>query len=274
MRVFASVALGLLLFMASPALSRGALIAYYTFDDPANGGAASAGTAATLRDNASITQTISDIAVGTGALELTTPQTEVANGAISGNDFDWTNDTRSVAFWMKAGTQSDSNPTMISLGSGAGAGTGTRFDIRLSGSELRLELQGGGSTISGTNLTDDNWYLVGVVVPTSPATLASTSYYIYDSSATQVATGTFSGSTAINTGTGPLRIGDSYQDTGRDFVGFLDEVRVYDSALTEPEVQALAAQFNPVPEPGLAASATACIAVGGLAFHRLRRRAT
>jgi hypothetical protein len=259
--------------LAVQSAAHASLIAYYNFDDPADGGKAQAGTDATLGSNASITQNVADIAVGTGGLQLGTPSSETSNGAVSGNNFSWTaSDIRTVAFWMKGSSQSDTNPTMISLGSGASAGN--RFDIRLAGTALRFEVQSGGSTVSGgPNMIDGAWRFVSVVVPVNPATVADTKYYIYDSSATLLASGTFTGSTtAIATGDGPLRIGDSYQDTARDFIGFIDEVRLYDTALSEQDVAALAAQFNPVPEPSTWMVVGVTAAAGAVHVGRRRSR--
>ncbi len=146
---------------------------------------------------------------------------------------------RTVAFWMRAttGDKGDSEATMISLGSGNG--TGNRFDIRLNGNNLRLELQGGGFTTSSA-VADGNWNHVALVVPNSASTLGDVRYYINGS-----LVGNMTGTTAIATGDGLLRIGDSYQDTIRDYKGGLDHVRLYDEALDATAIQALYS----VPEP-------------------------
>ncbi|MCU0782108.1 MAG: autotransporter-associated beta strand repeat-containing protein, partial [Akkermansiaceae bacterium] len=239
-----SVAMTLLAGNASASL-----VAHYTFNDPANPGAAAVGTAANLGKNASIT-TI-DPAVGIGALRLTNnsgSDTSGSDGAVSGNTFSWSNDVRTVAFWMRAQGTQDTNATMISLG--AGTSNGNRFDVRLNGTNLRLEVQGGGVNTS-VAVGNGNWYHVTIVVPGDGATVANAQYFVHNTSAGLVGSGTFSGSsTAINTGTGPLRMGDSYQDTSRDFFGVLDDVRLYTSALTQTEAQALAALWAPGPVPG------------------------
>lgn len=145
------------ILVASSAIAGADQVAHYTFDVD---GAATVGTDATLAANATISTTA---VLGAGSLQVDTPVAETGNdGAVSGNSFDWgatgfNSDVRSVAFWVKAAvTQVDSNPTMVSLGSGAG--TGNRFDIRLAGGALRLELcrvadtppQASSMTIPGT----------------------------------------------------------------------------------------------------------------------------
>ena len=57
-------------------------------------------------------------------------------------------------------------------------------------------------------------------------------------------------------------MGDSYQDFGRDFKGSLDDVRLYDSALTAGEIATLAA----IPEP--ATLGMVALFGGGILFIR------
>lgn len=242
--------------------TQGALVAHYTFDSDYS---ATVGTAATAGSRATISTTTS--AVGAGSMALGTSGTDTSgnDGAVSGNSFDWAaSDIRSVAFWMKAQGTQDSNPTMLSLGSGSG--TGNRFDVRLTGSSLRLELQGGGFTTSA-NVGDGNWYHVTLVVPNSASTLANVLYYVHDTTATLAFSGTMTGATAVATGVGPLRMGDSYQDTGRDFFGFMDDVRLYDNAISQTDARGLAALWSPVPEPAV----TLLGSLGVLGLLRRRR---
>ncbi len=198
--------------------------------------------------------------LGTGSLRLRPEKANPAlpdgdDGAMSSNNYTWATDTRTIAFWMRAATaQTDSLATMIGLGSGTT--NGGRFDIRLNtgtgtsattapGADglLRLEVQGGfvectaadytTANLGITTLRDAKWHHIAVVVPTATATVQSALFYIDGVSVPHTSQGT---NQAINTAAGPLRIGDSYQDYARDFKGYLDDVRVYDIALTAQEV--------------------------------------
>ncbi len=231
-RIFSWAVVGLPVVLAASASGQG-LIAHYTFDVD---GTATVGTDASLGTAASIDNL--DAKVGGGSLYLSgmpTTDTTGDDGAVGGDNWDWSvSDTRTVAFWMKAtaGDHGDQWSTMISLGSNFGAGH--RFDIRLDGDSLRLEVQSGG-TSSGTVVADGTWHHIALVA-VDPATVASCEYYVDG-----VPYGAFGGSgTALDTQLGPLRMGDSYQDTSRDFKGNLDDIRLYDTALTAGEIAALA----------------------------------
>jgi hypothetical protein len=200
--------------------------------------------------------------LGTGSLRIrgllagaTTPEGD--DGAITSNNYDWSaGDTRTIAFWMRTDALTDPLATMISLGNTTTSGA--RFDIRLqtgatafnappgASGLLRLEVQGGFVECTSTDFSDAGltfsslrdglWHHIAVVVPSATATVHETLFYI---DGVPVAHSTQGANQAINTATAPLRIGDSYQDSGRDFNGYLDDVRVYGLALTDQEVQDL-----------------------------------
>lgn len=203
--------------------------------------------------------------LGTGSLRLR-PEKVVAaapegdDGAISSNNYTWSSsDQRTIAFWMRATTaQTDSLATMVSLGNGLT--NGARFDIRLNtgtgtsavtppGADgyLRLEVQGGFvecnaadfTTAGLSNLRDGIWHHIAVVIPDAVATVHSAQFYIDGTLVTHSSQGA---NQAINTAAGPLRLGDSYQDFSRDFKGYLDDVRVFNVALTAQEVADLRQQ--------------------------------
>lgn len=202
--------------------------------------------------------------LGTGSLRLR-PEKVVAalpegdDGAISSNTYTWSTDQRTIAFWMRAAAaQTDSLATMISLGNGAT--NGARFDIRLNtgtgtsaltppGADgfLRLEVQGGFVECNAadfaaaglTTLRDGTWHHIAVVVPDAVASVHSTLFYIDGALVSHSSQGT---NQAINTAASPLRLGDSYQDFSRDFKGYLDDVRVFNVALTAQEVADLRQQ--------------------------------
>ena len=65
--------------------------------------------------------------------------------------------------------------------------------------------------------------------------------------------GVFDNTRELATGVGPLRIGDSYWDFSRDLKGLIDDVQVYDTALTDTEIAYLTAN------PGVALPTSAAI---------------
>jgi len=243
MKVLASTLL--LAFCVSSA--EGALITHYTFDTD---GTAAAGSNAVLGNGASITTT--GAAVGAGALQISgqaVPDRPGADGAVSLNTFNWSNDIRTISFWVKLGTQSDSSPTMLSLGGGATAGS--RMDLRLiSGSVMVMET-GAGLSYSSTDLGNGGWNLIVIIVPKNGAILSDVIWYNLEPGGDSYSSGNFIGSDPVNTLGGPLRLGDSALDSGRDFVGLIDDVRIYDTALNTTEVRELAALYG-TPEPSSA----------------------
>jgi hypothetical protein len=235
------------ILIAATVLARADLIAHYDFDTvdtfdgvpytnevTSDGGDwADAGSRATFDQNCR--------RLGTGSLvvkNLGGTETSGNDGAVTSNTFNWgatgfNSDVRTVAFWMKAAVvQTDAQPTMISMGAFVG-GNGQRFDVRLDAGRLRLELQGQGFTTS-TVLNDNQWHHVAIVVPLAQSTLGDVKYYV-DGGPAQAMTGTL----ALTTATSPLRMGDSYQDSNRDFTGALDDVRLYNEALDDAAISAL-----------------------------------
>ena len=92
------------------------------------------------------------------------------------------------------GDTGDNLATLISLGSGTGGGN--RFDIRLDGQNLRLEVQAGGYTTS-SDIVDGTWHHIAVVVPNATSIVSDVAYYIDGSYV-----GNFSNGQQINTALG------------------------------------------------------------------------
>lgn len=232
-RLFPSLAPALLA-AALPALSPAALIHYWTLD----GTLADSGSGANpllLQSNAALSDSCSP--VGSGSIFINAATAPTDGGAITTNPINWnafaSGDTRTVAFWMKATPGQEANATMF------GAGTnlnGTRFDIKVLNNFFRVEIQGTGQTTT-TRVDTGRWHHVAVVLPNAASTMQQMQFYIDGISIPNASTNT----TAINTATGVTRIGDSFNNTtaDRDFNGHLDDIRVYDNALTPTQIQDL-----------------------------------
>ena len=156
---------------------------------------------------------------------------------------------RTVAAWIKYPNQPGSSPNefdaIVSYGNNT---TSNRWTFRVSDTgaitpyQLRLEASGGGVN-APTLLNDDAWHHVAVVQ--SGGTLGTVSLYV-DGALQSVAYNGGGAALAINTVTGAntLTIGGSLHSAAYNFLGSIDEVRMYDEALTQSQVQALM-----VPEP-------------------------
>lgn len=204
---------------------RAGLVGYWTFDAD---GTATYGPDLTLGGSASV---VPGGQVGAGALNLTGAGGD-ASAAVSGSGYATVSGSaaRTVSFWMQAGTQTDASPTLLSWGVGSNT---ARYDIRLSGNVLRTEV--GGSGINGTaNITDGLWHHV-MVSYAAGGNLGTTQFYIDG-----VLDGATASTSVINTGTTqPLRVGNGFFDANRNFVGQMDDVRIYDQALTAGSAYAL-----------------------------------
>ncbi len=91
-----------------------------------------------------------------------------------------------------------------------------------------------------------------VTVAPATALFGDVAYYIHDSAARLLDSGYFNSTRtlALNTSPSPLYLGDSYVvdaegTSQRDFVGYLDDVRVYNTALSPWEARALAKLWSP-----------------------------
>ncbi len=148
------------------------------------------------------------------------------------------NRARTVAAWVKPSpVQAVAYGTIVHWG--PGTPNGARFTFKLQGTSatsaqpLRFEVQGGG--ITGTkNLADGNWHHVAVVV-TNGSTVGNARLYVDGVLETVTGSGL---TTPVNTYTNyPVYIGNTPNwDGARGFTGLIDDVRIYDHALTASEI--------------------------------------
>lgn len=252
---------------ASIAASPAALVSHWNFDE-------STGTTAANAANPALPGTVAG-----GALWVAGP-----TGFGSALSFDGIDDqvntsfatfsgsvARTVTAWVKYPTQASSSPNefdaIFSFGNNT---TSNRWTMRISDSlaispfQLRLEVAGGGVN-GATLLNDDRWHHVAVVQ--SGNSLASISLYV-DGVAETLSYNGGGAATAINTVIGATtqgRIGGSGHATNYNILGSIDDVRVYDEALSASQIQQL---MVPVPEP----STTAAISAAALGLLLRRRR--
>ena len=165
--------------------------------------------------------------------------------SLSGITLPTGNSPRTVAAWVRTSTTS---PSELQVIFGYGVNTnGRRFSFRLDGSatqRLRLEVQGG-FIIGTTQINDGNWHHVAVVVDdfnNNGTTNVNEARLYVDGSLEAVSN---SGSQTMDTSaSGAILIGGSPHATGYNFTGEIDEVKIFNSALTGAEVAALAAETD------------------------------
>jgi hypothetical protein len=146
-----------------------------------------------------------------------------------------------VSLWVNSTAQDDRS--MVCWG---GATNGTRVDFRLYQGRLRVE-HGNGNLQGNTVLADGQWHHVALVV-TQDATLVYPEVALYldgvnDSQAT--ADPDPFGTVADV----PVTLGQRRTHNDRDFQGMLDEVKIFDVALSAEEVAGLAGRTAPVHKP-------------------------
>lgn len=175
---------------------------------------------------------------------------------------------RTIALFFNQDTDNAGQDKLFGYGTNV---AGQALDISLEGGGIRLRHFGGNITYgSGLDFdgVDAGWHHLAVRVNASASTFADIDVFL-DGNLLAV-TGTGGGGTgvALNTAASPFGIATTSIDTGgaipNGFDGSLDELRIYDNALTDQEIAALA-----VPEPG----SLALIVMGGAMLVRRRRSA-
>jgi hypothetical protein len=163
---------------------------------------------------------------------------------------------------------------------GYGTGTsGNAFDVGLEGGGIRIRHFGGNATWgSGFSFTNGGanagWHHLAVRVNNGASTFANVDMFLDGVQLTGVGTGGGGLTTTLNTinnadgfgiGTTSILTGGAAQN---GFKGWLDEFRIYNTALTDSEIIALSI----IPEPG--SMALALLGALGFAFGRRWRRSS
>ncbi len=124
--------------------------------------------------------------------------------------------------------------------------SGQRFGFRINAGRLRIE-HAGGNLQGDTNVNDGGWHHVAVTVQAS-ATISYPDVLLYVDGIddTRVTTDP----DAFNlTADQDVRIGSRPASNDRFFMGLIDDVRIYDRALTQEEVAWLAGRTEPFDKP-------------------------
>ena len=142
---------------------------------------------------------------------------------------------RSISFWAKAGTlSSGGNNVIISYG-GTASDAGGRFEIGLRPDRLEVDISSGMLSKEYTNIGDGNWHFYTIVFEGGTGKTLSDLKYYADGRLLTVDKG-WSGSASINTlTTNPINMG-RLQGVGRHFKGAIDDIRMYNNALSAEEI--------------------------------------
>jgi len=147
----------------------------------------------------------------------------------------------SVTAWIN--TTATETSTIVGWGPNA---SGQRFGFRVNADRLRIE-HAGGNVQGDTSVNDGAWHHVAVTVQSS-ATISYPDVILYvdgidDTRAT-------TDPDAFNlTADQDVRIGSRPASNDRFFMGLIDDVRIYDRALTQEEIAWLAGRTKPFDKP-------------------------
>ena len=152
------------------------------------------------------------------------------------------------AFTVSAWFKTTGNGEMVTWGSSPG---GQRFTFRLNGGRLRTE-HGSGNLQGDTSCNDGEWHNFTLTVPyDAPCDDPNTVIYLDGMVDSRTSTGT--SNTYNLTADTDVNIGRRATSSDRYFPGVIDDVRIYDKALTELEVKVMTGfvkSSNPDPADG------------------------
>ncbi len=147
------------------------------------------------------------------------------------------NAARTVSFWFK-GSIGD----VISSG---GGGCYEGFNLTLAENDFYVEVACGLNTYRLTGIELIEWNHIFVVVKPSSNKLSDVKVYI---NGVEVASQS-SDEVELNTGNEPLNIGSHFSEAYNFFNGSIDDVAIWNRALTEAEIQNLYTEGNIPPQP-------------------------
>ncbi len=154
-----------------------------------------------------------------------------------------------VTAWVRtsstgtADAGSDSTNAIVGWGSGAAT---ERFGFRVDAGRLRTE-HAGGNIQGQSNLADGQWHHVAVTVQ-EDSTISHPEVILYLDSIDDTRP-TIDPDPFNITAAGDVRIGSRPAGSDRFFSGQLDDLRIYDRALTQEEIAWLAGRIEPFDKP-------------------------
>jgi hypothetical protein len=217
-----ALAVALAIVMVSAASADG-LLGHWTFDEPLD----PLGTELDDRAIGQVQTGEAGAAVGTGCLALDGGYLEAR---VSTVPLYWY--TRSISVWFKTNDRTGDRDTLWGWGEDAPS---KRYDFRLDGGDLRIEIGGDGYTFPLASPVNDNqWHHALLVASTSSFTMKLRDHKLYVDG--QLA-GSASGDASLSTAHSRCRIGTGIQRGGgeRDFSGMIDDFSVWGEKLTDSD---------------------------------------
>lgn len=173
-----------------------------------------------------------------------------ANGGGVGTNLDSTatgisgSGAKTITGWIKTTTTAQDAFFGYSPSGGSGPGQDIRMLVNGNGGDtsgkLRVEVSSGGFEI-GSGLNNGNWHMVAIIINANDG-INDVDTYIDGTYTTRSAGGQF-----INTATGNEIFLGTDGNASRHFAGLLDDVRIFDRALDDTELDALMAAMAVAP---------------------------
>ncbi|QDU88827.1 hypothetical protein Pla175_22110 [Pirellulimonas nuda] len=180
----------------------------------------------------------------------------IASGAVPSGAND-----RTISVWFNQTTADSGQNKLFGYGTNVG---GQAIDVGLEAGGIRLRhfggniLYGSGNDFA-TGGANEGWHHLAVRVNPGASTFADVDVFLDGAQLT----GAGSTATTLNTAASAFGIGTTSIPTGgaiqNGFTGLLDELQIYDTALSNTEISQLATR--PVPEPGSLLSLVAGVAL-------------
>jgi hypothetical protein len=148
------------------------------------------------------------------------------------------NNPFTIALWVKSTSTDDI--TMVNWGSST---AGQRIDFRLYQGRLRVE-HGNGNLQGNTALNDGDWHHAACVISLN-ASLQAPDIAIYLDGYDDTQTTTDPDKFDI-VGTVSVTIGQRRTNGDREFLGVMDDVRIFDTVLTRDEIRTVMTRFDPL----------------------------